>query len=201
MTHPFMRTLTLTCSLATAACCHPATTTLAPPPAKDPTSMPESWRTLPPVPACATAFAALRTGDFSAWNGLTGCTRRDAEDAFGPSEAFTGLLGPGRRHVVEGVGPMGVHVAYNGDHVVAVALAPTWTADRLAPLGPPDDESPSGDGIEHRQLTWAERGLIAHISQLDTALWIVVAFAPSPLDVVRTSSLFHLGIHERRIEP
>ena len=161
--------------------------------------MPDSdaWRSLPAVPACAGAFAALRAGDFADWKGLSGCTRRDVEDAFGPSEPFTGVLGPGRRHVADDLGPAGVHVIYDGDRVAAIALFPRWSADRLAPLGGPEDESPSGDGVEYTQLTWAERGLMAHVSRLDRSLWIIVAFEPAPLDAIRTSPLFHLGIHER----
>lgn len=186
-------------ALAGSACCSPRAAPAPPTPLPEDAAVTDdpSWRSLPVTPGCAEALAALRDGAFADWRGLAGCGRRELEDAFGPSEAFTGVLGPGRRHLPADSAPFGVQVGYAGATVLAVAVQPRWTAEALAALGPADDDIPSGFGPEYHQLTWTERGLIAHVAHVGSQVWLAVGFAPVPLDALATSPLYRLGVRER----
>jgi hypothetical protein len=187
---------------AVAACCQP------PPRSLHVGSLPEGpprpeESSMEPNPACVTSLLALVDGRWSDYTGLAGCTRRDLDEAFGASEDSTGELGPSRRWSAPGESRRSIEAIYTNGKLVTVLVRPRWTAEALAPLGPWDEEVPSGYAPSMRQRTWAGRGLIAHVDLSTNQVWTLAAFGASSMEAIRGSPMYRLGGSEHviKVEP
>lgn len=172
-----------------------------------PSSESESMNPQNPSP-CVSALRALVEGRLDAWHGLpTGCSRQDAEAAFGAGDtgpdgvaSLAGTLTAFRRYARSADLPRDVQVWLRDDAIFGVEVNDLQPAQSVAHmLGAPEASERSGVGGVHTQRIYAARGLVLHVQNITGAIVRSYGFTPCTLAQFRELPWGQIRIERRPI--
>jgi len=134
-----------------------------------------------PDDGCQRALLALANGELAVFRGTDGCTRADADRAFGVTGRADehGLFGKQQTYRVTGLGwERYLQIAFAADGALDAIVIHNAEipADAIAALGAPEARHRSGLGPDHEQWVYASRGLTLHVDVFDQRGAVLVAY-------------------------
>lgn len=142
---------------------------------------------------CVTTLEALVAGRLAEVTALEGCTRADADAAFGAAGTVraAGDSAPRVRYPAQGVATGGVSVTFDGDTLTLVDIRRPEGAIEApdALLGAPEATMSSKLAGATKQWIYASRGLAVHYRSAEQRYMAILAFPPMTADEFLASPL------------